>query len=371
VPSTLITARASILPNAPRPLKDRTHLRLHVGTAETMANVRLVSGEAIRQGETGYVQLFLSEPVVVTWNQPLVLRSESPVTTVGGGRVLDPNAQRLRHADDAVLKLLGELSSSDELTRAAAAVYFAGLRGFNAADLARTAGIAEVADVEQALRQRGALVELPVSHSKKIVAHPLALEHTYAHIGSLLAKLHEQNPLVSSHPRAPLATRLDWLGEPAMIDAILQRMEVAGLVKLTEARVSLVGHGPKLSKNEQALLEQLVARYLAAGFQPPSVKEVQQETSKNREAVPQLVALAAAEGQLVEFAQGFYLHADHERRAREIIRDELARSPQGLTVSQIRELLGTSRKYAVPLCEYFDRAGFTKRAGDVRTLAVP
>ncbi|HEV7224455.1 MAG TPA: SelB C-terminal domain-containing protein, partial [Pirellulales bacterium] len=102
-----------------------------------------------------------------------------------------------------------------------------------------------------------------------------------------------------------------------------------------------------------------------AGFQAPTLDEVRAQTPKNQQAVPQLVALAAAEGQLIEAAPGFYLHAESERRLRHTLGERLALGA-GLTVSEIREILGVSRKYAVPLCEYLDRIGFTRREGDLR-----
>lgn len=368
VENRLLSARVALLPTAGRPLKDRARIRLHVGTTETMASVRLLDADALSPGGNALVQLFLSEPVVVTWNQPLVVRSESPVTTIGGGRVLDPHASRIRRVDETILARLGDLSSDDETRRAGAALFFSGLRGWDPADLARTAGIARPDAAEQSLRESGDLQQLSLARGRTLIVHRQALERAFDHVAKLLARLHEQNPLRSSHQRAMVASRLQWLGDAALVDALLEKMQASGLVKLTDDRVSLVGHGPKLSKGEQALLAQIVSRYHEAEFQPPTVKEVQEEAAKNRDAVPQLVALAAAEGQLVEFAQDFYLHADHERRLREQMAEALTQG-DGLTVSEIREVLGTTRKYAVPFCEYLDRIGFTRRNGDVRVLA--
>jgi selenocysteine-specific elongation factor len=130
----------------------------------------------------------------------------------------------------------------------------------------------------------------------------------------------------------------------------------------------LAGHGPKLTPNEQKLLVQLVDRFRLAGWQPPSVKECQQQAAKHQAAVPQLLTLAVANGDLVEVGPDFYLHVEVERQSRQQLRDRLAGSA-GLTVSEIREILNTSRKYAVPYCEYLDRTGFTRRHGDRRVLA--
>ena len=114
----------------------------------------------------------------------------------------------------------------------------------------------------------------------------------------------------------------------------------------------------------------LIEFYESAGFDVPSVEQVQQQTAKNQSSVPQLISLAAANGDLVQVTNDYYLHKDVDQACREKLAPSLA-GEKGLTVSQIREILNTSRKYAVPYCEYLDRSGFTHRQGDVRVLAEP
>jgi selenocysteine-specific elongation factor len=118
------------------------------------------------------------------------------------------------------------------------------------------------------------------------------------------------------------------------------------------------------------LLAKLVEDYRAAGLEAPEVKQIQKQTTKNQNSVPQLIALAEANGDLVHVVDDYYVHHEVDQACREKLRGPLA-DVAGLTVSQIREILGTSRKYAVPYCEYLDRSGFTRRAGDVRVLATP
>ena len=141
VPSRLVTCQIAMLPSAPRPLKTRDRVRFHVGTAEVLASVVPLEDGAIAPGDTRLAQLFLSEPVVTTWNQPFVLRSESPVMTIAGGRVLVPAGTKLRRPTQRDLQLLKQLTSSDPADRASAALYFAGsdVNGPNV--LSRTAGI--------------------------------------------------------------------------------------------------------------------------------------------------------------------------------------------------------------------------------------
>src|SRR5439155_9797391 len=118
------------------------------------------------------------------------------------------------------------------------------------------------------------------------------------------------------------------------------------------------------------VVDDIVARYREAGLNAPSLEEVQASVTKNQALVPQLVSLAVAGGHLVKIGPSMYLHAEVEQRIRGMLAEKL-RGSSGLTMSQIRELLGTTRKYAVPLCEYLDGVGFTKRVGDLRVLSTP
>jgi len=367
VPSRLMTVKLSLLAGTTRPLKDRTRVRVHVGTAELLASVRLLGGGALEPGTTGLAQLFLSEPGVAVWAQPFVVRSESPVETIGGGHVLDPHAERIRRADDEVLRLVEQLSASDPHLRASAALYFGGFRNWKPSDLTRTADVEDVVEAVEFLRDRGDLLTIVISPSRSLQVHRLILSRLCDRIEAVLMKLHARHPLSSSLDRKLVMHAFDYLSEEAILLAALRELQAAGRIKFGEKGVSLVGQGPKLSQNEQKLLVQLVEALRAAGTQPPSVKEFQQQTVRNQDSIPQLLALAAANGELVEISAEFYLHADVDRHCRELLTTKLVQG--GLTMSQIREVLNTTRKYAVPYCEFLDRIGFTKRQGDLRVLA--
>jgi selenocysteine-specific elongation factor len=368
LPSKLLTVSLSVLGSAPRPLKNRMRVKLHLGTAELVASVRLLGRDSIEPGESCPAQLFLSEPTVSVWNQPFVVRFESPAATIGGGRVLDPNAERIRRAEPEILEMISHLASQDTVERASAALYFAGLRDWQPADLARTAGIDSFGDVAERLRERGDLREIVISPTRKVRLHRLVLARLYNRIETALKKLHDQFPLRTTHDRAALAAGFSYLADDAILTTALKDMQTAGRISFGPRGVSLAGHGPKLSPNEQRVLTQLVEIFRNAGMQPPSVKECQQQAMKHQSAVPQLLSLGVANGELVDVGPDFFLHTDVDVQARQLLATRFAGSP-GLTVSEIREILNTSRKYAVPYCEYLDRIGFTERRGNYRVLA--
>jgi len=365
VPSRLLSARLHLSGSAVRPLKNRVRVRLHVGTAELMCGVVLLDRDQISPGDWAPVQLHLASPAVTTWGQAFVIRSESPVVTLGGGQILDPDAPRLRRRQADVLARLADLAGEDPLRRASAALSFAGLRPWQPTSLARMAGVLDGPRVAQTLLEQGDLLQIAVSPTRSVLVPRAVTDQLSERITGLLAKMHAQQPLAADLDRRRLVGRLARGGDEAVIEAVLERMAADRRIRLGERTVALVGHGPQLSDKKRQLLAEIVQRYRDAGFQPPTPAELQAQVTHNQAAVPELLALAAGQGQLVRVSPEFYLHAEWEQKLRQSIAERLA-GGLGLTVSQIREILGTSRKYAVPLCEHLDRIGLTRRQGDVR-----
>ena len=411
VPSRLMTAQLTLGENAPRPLKHRARVRVHLGTSELLASVILLDTDRLEPGERGPAQFFLEEPAVATWGQPLVLRSESPVTTIGGGRVLAPAATKLKRRDKRILEQLALLdgrvgertgashrsedgeaedgsepaASAQRLTepaasagrltatpdqRAAAALYFVGLHPWQEDELARVAGVADIQATIERLQKTGELIELRLTHSRNRRVHRLVVEELMEAIEKTLAKLHEANPLDPMLKRAKVVSRFDYLGDNTFVAAVLARMAKEKRIQLSDRAVALAGHGPQLSKAEQRLLDDIVDRYRKAELAPPNIKELTAQIEKRKEAIPQLLTLAEARGDLVKISPEFYLAYDWEKTLRSRV-EELLKGTDGATLSELREGLETTRKYAVPFCEYLDAVGVTKRNGDKRVLAVP
>jgi len=368
-PSRLLTVALRAVDSLVRPIKNRSRVRVHLGTAELLGSLVLLDAELLSAGQSGLAQLHLGQPAVSTWGQPFVIRRESPVQTIGGGQVLVPDAERVRRHVPEILSRLVELQSQDAIARAGAALYFAGLRNWQPQDLARTAGVEDPQSAYEALLSHGTLCEIQVSPSRVLRFHRDLLDQLTARIERYLEKLHQENPLRLALERNQLRQGFVHV-EDAIFSLALTQLARTGRVRLTDTTVALEGRGPQLSQGERKLLAQLIEEYRQAGFESPSPTQLQQQVTRNQSAVPQLLALAVAQGELVTITPEFYLHAEVDRATQQRLTDALS-GGQGLTVSQIREILNTSRKYAVPYCEYLDRIGFTRRADDLRFLAHP
>jgi selenocysteine-specific elongation factor len=212
--------------------------------------------------------------------------------------------------------------------------------------------------------------EIEISPTRTLRIHGVWFAELCDRLVAVLDKLHDQHPLRSELDRNLVLSRFAYLGKEALVSAVLAALERAGRIRLSARGVALVGRGPQLSAGERQVLQWLIERFRESGYQPPTPDECRRDAPKNSQSVPQLLALAVADGHLVEIAADFYLHAEVERQLRDKLREMLA-GGAGVTLSQIREGLGTTRKYAVPICEYLDRVGFTRRDGDLRFLGNP
>ncbi|MBI3463048.1 MAG: selenocysteine-specific translation elongation factor [Planctomycetes bacterium] len=370
-PSQVFTVRLQVLPSSPWPVKHRSHLRLHIGTAEVLASVSLLESNVLERGQWGQAQLFLSEPAVATWGQPFVVRSESPMITVGGGQVLQPVARRIRRRQLQQIERLERLWSGDATTRVSTAITFYGLQSWNELDLARDAGVDrhEVGAVLSQLVSQDALIELPLGRGRTARLHCDLVTDLEERVLHAVSRLHEQNPLHASISTQKLAATLDYLGGDALVQALVERLKRSKKLRGDERSVCRVDFTPKLSPAERKLREQVLAAFEAAGFQPPELAGLEKQAVARSAAVHQIVELLRAEGHLVHVSGQIYLHVKWEEELRRRVTGRLHESSTGLAVSDIRDLLGITRKHALPYCEYLDRVGVTRREGDLRVLA--
>jgi selenocysteine-specific elongation factor len=366
-PSRVLTVRLHCLREMKRPIKHRAAVRLHIGTAEIMGTVALLDCDAIEPGAWGLAQLFLEEPATATYGQPFVLRGSSANLTIGGGQVLQPVARKIRRRHLEILERIERLSTGDPKERALIVARFGGYAGFTQADLVRGANLspAQALQVIQELRAENRLVTVTLHVGKQIVLHADVLAELDERILSALGKMHAEFPLMSSHDRQKVQAHLDYVGDDALIHAEVERLMKAGKVIGDSRRIARADFKPKLSANLRKLKDKVLEAYRIAGFQPPEPASFAVQAAGNAASLRDLLDVCVAEGFLVHIAGDVYLHAAAEADMRRRV-TELLSTGRGVTVAEIRDLLGTTRKFAIPLCEYLDRIGFTRREGDLR-----
>jgi selenocysteine-specific elongation factor len=341
VPSRVLSVNLKALA---RPIRHRLPVRLHLGTAEVMAKVSLLDRDRLEPGQTGLAQLFLDEPVTAIWGQTVVIRDSAAEATLGGGTVLQPNARKLRRRHLAPLERLEQLASADEHARVGAAVWFASCEPN---DLLRLAGTRDLTD---SLIDAGTLLRAPA------LMHIDRVKEIESRILKRLANLHAELPLHTAHDRGHALAELRDV-EAAVLAVIVERMLKAKALLGDSRRLALASFKPKLTANQQKQKDRIVAEHKLAGLAPPDAK-----------GPAEIYDVAVAEGDLVKLTNGLFLHIETAETVIDAVKAKLA-AQETATVAEIRDWLGTTRKYAVPICEWLDRAGVTRRVGVNRMLA--
>jgi len=368
-PSKVLTVQLHAIGDAKRSIKHRLPMRLHVATAEVMATVSLLDCDVIAPGESGFAQLFLDEPVTTVWGQPFVLRDSSAEHTLGGGQILQPVATKIRRRHLEQLVQVEQLASENLLDRATAAAWFAGYAGFQPYDLVRDVGVdpGNIDSIVAQLLTTKSVVDLQLSPTRKLLLHADRVRELEDRLLKTLVALHEANPLMTNHDRGKTLATLEYVGDEALLQAITDRLIREKKLVGDARRIASADFKPKLSANQRKLKDRIVEEHRLAGFQPPEPGSFAHHAAGNATALGDIFEVAIAEGLLVRITGDIYLHATSEEQLRLTITERL-RDGAGLTVSEIRELLGTTRKFAVPICEYLDRIGLTRRDGDRRVL---
>jgi selenocysteine-specific elongation factor len=348
-PTRRITARIHILPDAAHPLRHRARVRLHLGTREVIASVRLLQSLEIQPGAEAIAQLVCQEPIVCLPGQRLVLRSESPVTTIGGGRVLDAIARHVSRRDHTRHERIAQLDAG-AMTREQAA---------RAAALPQD----QASILLDELKATGAIAHL----NANLVADTQRLQDMTRSIERVLSTLHEAAPLEPRHQRSKLLQKLAYV-EPPILDALCNHLLETGILSGDQEAVALASFKPALPPALLSEIPAIIERYRTSAYRPPSTEEIATDVGASPKEVTKLIDLLTSDGTLIHIGGGMRLHTDNETKLKRTIADLIRATPNGVTTSQIKDALDTTRKYAIPICEYLDRIRLTRRIGDLRVL---
>jgi selenocysteine-specific elongation factor len=367
--SQRIAVSMTMLGSLSRPFRRRTRVRVHMGTAEVMAEVQLLDAASLLPGAHGMALLRLAEPLACHWDQPFVVRSESPVTTIGGGRVLVPVVPRIRPNERPALDYLAVLAHSDAAGRMSAAIYFSTLGIWSSEQLYGMCGIPQAHEALDELVVSGNLIRLRSPTGREFVAHPAKCLEWETILLTRLSMLHERHPLATMFEQTQVTSGLEYLCDPMWLVALLELLAKSKRVCMRQSRVGMADRQPKLTAMQTKVLAEVLNQFEQGQFQPPTLAELQKAFPQHARDLERLMQIAEAEGNLVRVSKDLFLAASADRRLRDAVHEALA-GGKGMTVSELREILGTTRKFAVPFCEYLDRCQVTRRDGDVRKLAV-
>jgi selenocysteine-specific elongation factor len=375
-------AHLETLKDLKNPLKTGSRIRLHLGTTEVMARITLLENDKLGPGEGAYARIKTESDVIIVPRMRFIMRSYSPVTTIGGGAVIDTEKRYRRYDANSIAFLKKVHSASPQnLVMIEIERY---CRPVSLLELAKKTGLSVrfvKCSVKNALERKEAILLYEATgqdggtqekvavlnvENDVIVARSTA-ESFLAGIQKTLKRFYATSRFSKGMKIEDLRTVVapDWDGRP--FAALVGIMSRKGAVVLSGDIVSLPHSGPRLSEREAAAKKRMIEAFQAGAFAPPSISEVIQQTGMDQRLGKEIAALLEKDGVIVRIQGDMAFHTTWIREASDRLISYLKQN-KTITVSQFRELLGTSRKYALPLLTHFDSQKLTRRVGDVRVL---
>lgn len=362
----LVEARFTLLPSWKGPLKDNSPIRFHVGCTEALGRLILLDSKRLEPGDDALVQIRLDEKVVVAPGDHYLVRLASPERTLGGGLVLGETRYRFKRFRDWITE---NMRGKEERLgdREAYLEYVIRSEGLHPVPVDRLPllvkdGPGNVQAGLDALIERGQVIRIP---GRKEVLHADMVERGSEEAQKALLALHEADhypfgfgtQAVASHMKHP----------PHVVQVFLQAAVAAKAVEEQRAQFRLKAFKGGLSKEDRRILGAVEDAYRSGGFATPSPKVLAEEIGKPLKRVENLLTLLHGWNRVVRIADGVYLHRDAIREARDRVVAHCEREG-ALPSNQAKDLIGATRKYVIPLLEFFDSAGLTVRRDSSREL---
>ncbi|MBI5602621.1 MAG: selenocysteine-specific translation elongation factor [Deltaproteobacteria bacterium] len=361
----LLDLHIRLLKSAPRPLKHRSQIRFHSGTSEILGQVLLLQGEDIKPGEPGFGQLRLTEPVALLPGDLAVIRSYSPVLTIGGATVLNVIPAKHKRLNPEVIQQLQVLQSGSDAEKTALQVLLAGAGGVSRPNLGQVLPLPpkKLDDLLKDLLSQKVLIQW--DKENKIIIHQKEMSKLNRAIEKELEGYHQANPLKPGLLKEELKSRLPQIRETKLFNFLLNQLAEQKILVQEKELVRLTGHKVQLKEDQQAVQDALEKVYLKSGLQPPYFKELVEQFPKGQPR--QVLELMVKEGKLIKVKEDLYFH----KQAIEGLKKKMIqwlKEKGEITTPEFKDLTQTSRKYTIPLLEYFDAIQVTMRVEDKRLL---
>jgi selenocysteine-specific elongation factor len=369
-PQQTIDALVRLVATAPRSVRSRQRLRVHLGAAEVLARVRVLEADGeIKPGSQGFAQLRFESPTVCVLGDHFILRAYSPQLTIGGGQVLDPLAGRHRAKDLVKTRAgLGILHHGEDADRLAQLVINAGGHGVRIADLAALTGWNDE-KLQQSVRaglSKGSIVDaegILISASRFADLQQQVLPEVRVH--------HQREPLSRGLAKEVLRERFFSQAPPELFRAVIAGLEANGSLVAEKDVLRLREHKRELTEEDTQQRERLEKVYRDAGLAAPAMSEafelagLRRDDQHNRK----LLQLLLDSGVLVKVHGEMLFHrAALEELIKKVREYAAQQANRAIDISAFKGLTGASRKYAIPLLEYLDRQRVTRREGDRRIV---
>jgi selenocysteine-specific elongation factor len=368
-PMQIFDAEIEVLKSAKHSLKTRQRVRVHLGTLEVLARIQILNeNNEILQGEKDFVQIRLENEAVTIPNERFIIRQYSPQITIAGGKILDNSAQKHRKKDiETTRKYLENLLKADKISQVKLYLETAGEKGLSFADLqARTAWRNEI--LQKAIAEN--VEKKAVIVADKIYLARTPFENLKAKTLTEITNFHKKEPLAKGILRETLREKIF-----SHLPVEVFRKVVENSVEIVAEKdfIRLATHTHELTQEEKIISERILRIYSMAKLEVPTLEVVLNQTISGTKANPQtarkVFQLFLNKGEILKVTDEFYFLSVEISALIKQLKDFADKTNDRLIdVPTFKDIAKVSRKYAIPLLEYFDRERITRRAGDKRLI---
>ncbi|AKN32256.1 translation elongation factor [Clostridium carboxidivorans P7] len=366
-PSLMIDCKLYYLKSASRPLENRQRVRLYHGTSEIICRVVILDKEELNQGEEAYVQLRLEKPLTAQRNDRFVIRSYSPMYTIGGGSIIDPSAKKAKRFDKKYLEELKVKESGKTENIIENNVKKLSDQYPKASDILKALGKNEeqIGEKLQLLVDENKIVRFDTG-DKAVYVHKEYIDNKVNSMCELLERFHKENPLKWGISKEEIKNKVFKGIKQKIYDEMLDLFVKDNKISIHGSFISLEGFTIKYTKEQENTRHNIIKAFKAAKFSPPKYSELE-EKQEDKKSFKMIFDSLLDEGIIVKVSEDcLFLKEDYDK-VKEIIVNFI-NTNGSLTLAQLRDELNTSRKYAMALIEHFDGIKLTKRVDDKRVL---
>ena len=366
-PTFRLDANLRLLKSFGKKLKNRTRIRLHVGTAEIISRLVLLEGDVALSGQETLVQFVLESPTVALPGDRFVIRTFSPLVTIGGGEILDSTPEKHKRFDSGTVEGLQKLGG-DLIERVNQVLLDAGTMPLSLSEMRKKIGEREDALEEALLNLEDEQNVIKITgHTEAKYLHKNFFEDLENKSKSVVKEYLDKNPHRVAMPYEELRSKILELTDSMTFKAVVDGLVERGVLKRKDSDVSLAGYESQLNPRDQEILQQIEQDFKRKGFASPIEEELRHKVGLNSKEFKNLMYNLFERGILVRLSDKVVYHREAVEKAKRIVLQYLAKYPS-ITIAELRDILQLSRKYATAVLEYFDNIGLTKRDKDVHIL---
>ncbi|MBA3011436.1 MAG: selenocysteine-specific translation elongation factor [Proteobacteria bacterium] len=367
IESYMVDARFHYLKSNAKPAKPRTRVRFHSGTSEILGYMVLLDREELLPGDEAPVQFRLESPVCCIKDDRYVIRSYSPVKTIGGGAILNPVSQKHKLFDKKVIQGLDELLLEDgEQTIS----FFLSLKGFLGLSLNQLRVMTNIPDKRLATTLQKMLAKQAIVQTDKerqIYVNGAIFDEFKEKVLKKIAAYHAANPLKEGMPTQELKSKFRYIEDAKFFNILFAKLARENIIAQDKNIVKLVDFKVALKVDQHEVKEKITQIYQTAGLTPPFFRTICQDLNLDQKTAKDVLQILFDERVLVKAKDDLNFDARAIAGLEEKIIAHL-KEKETITTPEFKDMIGISRKFVIPLIEYFDSTNLTIRVGDTRHL---